>query len=110
MTLRKKQGYPSPCETCEKAESCKMGFGCAAWQIRYRYRQKQINAFAQKILQAKPTGETMFAYRHPDETRRYLAYGPCNGCKAEQVCNTPCPAYLRWWNARMELTRRKVGA
>ena len=100
--------YPNPCDTCQDAASCKLSNGCADWIIRYRYRQKQINAFAQNLLKAKPTGETMFAYRHPDETRRYLADGPCKGCNAEQVCNVPCRAYLQWWDARMQIIRKKV--
>lgn len=100
--------YPNPCDTCQDAASCKFGYGCTAWQIRYRYRQKQINAFAQKLIQAKPTGETLFAYRHPDETRNYLADGPCKGCKADPVCNVPCPAYLRWWDVRMQILRKNL--
>lgn len=101
--------YPSPCDTCKTASSCKRGYGCVDWRIRYRYMQKQINAFARSLLQAKTTEETMFVYQHPDVIRRYLADGPCKGCKAESVCDTPCPAYLRWWDARMQITRKKVG-
>lgn len=38
--------YPSPCDTCKRTE-CK-GVKCDPWRIRYLYRQKQINAFAEK--------------------------------------------------------------
>lgn len=41
--------YPSPCDTCGKAEQCqKNGWwrDCGPWLTRYRYRQKQINAWA----------------------------------------------------------------
>ena len=101
------KAYPNPCDTCQDAASCKHSYGCADWQIRYRYRQKQINAYASNLLQAKVTEQTKFYYQHPDEVRRYLADGPCKGCKAEQVCNVPCPVYLRWWDARMQMIRRR---
>lgn len=38
--------YPSPCETCT-LEKC-MEKKCVPWKIRYLYRQKQINAYAEK--------------------------------------------------------------
>lgn len=101
--------YPNPCDNCQIAASCGFGYGCIKWQIRYRYRQKQINAYARKLLQAKNTEQIKFVYQHPDMIRRYLSEGPCKGCKAESACNTPCPAYLQWWDARMEIIRKKVG-
>ena len=45
-----KRDYPSPCDTCQEGKECRHGYGCAQWQIRYRYRQKQINAYAKKVL------------------------------------------------------------
>ena len=101
--------YPNPCDTCEKAGTCALGYGCAEWQTRYLYRQKQINAHANAQATRTPTVQKTFAYEHPDLIRRYIADGPCKGCRAEQVCDTPCPAYLRWWDARMEIARKKVG-
>jgi len=102
--------YPNPCDTCKSAASCRLGYGCTDWQIRYRYRQKQINAYARNLLRVKITEQTKFVYQHPDVIRRYLAEGPCKACKAESVCDTPCPAYWRWWDARMQIIRKKVGA
>ena len=48
MEIIKQQSYPDPCEKCDKADSCTLGYGCADWQIRYRYRQKQVNAYARR--------------------------------------------------------------
>lgn len=42
--------YPSPCDTCTQPK-CK-GVKCEPWRIRYMYRQKQINAYAKKVLPA----------------------------------------------------------
>lgn len=99
--------YPNPCDKCERAK-CIAG-GCAEWKTRYRYRQKQINAHTRKMFRGKePRIREKFLYEHPDAIRRYLENGPCKGCNAEAVCDTPCPAYLRWWDARMEQIRKKV--
>ena len=45
--------YPSPCDKCPKdgTKGC-MDKRCVPWQIRYRYKQKQINAYAEKVLPA----------------------------------------------------------
>ena len=100
-------GYPSPCDTCEKAESCKKRQGCDAWKTRYHYRQKQINAHFRWSMRTNASScRSVFAYEHPDTIRRYLQNGPCKGCKAEEACDTPCSAYLRWWDARMEYLER----
>lgn len=40
--------YPSPCKKCKK-KSCNYTT-CQPWLTRYRYRQKQINAYAKKVL------------------------------------------------------------
>lgn len=44
--------YPSPCEKCvnDKNGSCTYFRTCGKWLTRYRYRQKQINAYANKVL------------------------------------------------------------
>lgn len=97
--------YPSPCDKCEK--NC--GVGCLDWKIRYLYRQKQINAYARKVLQPKPHNPNKFTYEHPDRVRCFLTDGPCKGCSLEKNCDTPCGAYLRWYDARMELARKKAG-
>lgn len=95
--------YPNPCYKCDKAKTCRTQHGCIDWEIRYRYRQKQINAFADRLKRRKKFAREKFTYMHPDEARRYLKEGPCKSCKADSVCDTPCPAYLRWWDARMRL-------
>ena len=45
--------YPSPCIKCPKegTKKCKYEV-CQPWLTRYRYRQKQINAYAKKVLPA----------------------------------------------------------
>lgn len=40
--------YPNPCAYCRN-KSCNYRT-CQPWLARYRYRQKQINAFAKKVL------------------------------------------------------------
>ena len=100
--------YPNPCDVCDKADSCNLGYGCEDWRIRYLYRQKQINAHAKAQAVRIPTGQKTFVYEHPDLIWRYIVDGPCKGCKAELVCDMPCPAYLNWWDARMEIARKKV--
>lgn len=99
--------YPSPCEKCDKEYGCG---GCEAWEIRYRYRQKQINAYAEKLSQAVTAKlpENKFCYEHPDHVRQWLKDSPCKGCKAEDFCNRPCKIYLHWYDARMEIVRKKV--
>jgi len=99
--------YPSPCDTCQNP--CTGGYGCTDWQIRYRYRQKQINAYARKLYQSQEGKTTKFVYEHPDSVRRYLRISPCAACKAEAVCDTPCPAYIRWYDMRMAVARRRLG-
>ena len=97
--------YPNPCDTCTH---CTALGGCERWLTRYRYRQKQINAYAKKLMQPiKILDNSKFRYEHPSIVERYLKLGPCHGCKLEAQCETPCRAYWTWWNARMEWLRRK---
>ena len=46
--------YPSPCDKCasNKNGACNRFRHCGRWLTRYRYRQKQINAYAEKVLPA----------------------------------------------------------
>lgn len=100
--------YPNPCDSCEKA--CSQGRGCERWRIRYLYRQKQINLYTTKsrpTVCAKDNTE-YFCYEHPDTVREYIENGPCKGCYFEKTCDTPCGAYLRWWDVRMEWLRKKM--
>ena len=47
------RAYPSPCEKCPKdgTKEC-LREKCEPWVVRYKYRQKQINAYAEKVLPA----------------------------------------------------------
>ena len=96
--------YPNPCDTCKEAETCTKGTGCSAWLTRYRYRQKQINAYARKKKAAYL--KKHFVYNHPDETRRYLQNRPCDRCMQQYKCNVPCAVYLSWYNARLDYARK----
>ena len=104
--MAKKDTYPDPCLVCDN--TCR-GCGCTKWRIRYLYRQKQINEYAKKILRKKAPKTIGFAYSHPDHVAKWLSVSPCNGCKAEHICDTPCEEYLRWYNARINLARKKAG-
>lgn len=42
--------YPHPCEKCDKSENCTQYRKCDKWRTRYLYRQKQINAYAKRVL------------------------------------------------------------
>ena len=98
--------YPSPCDTCDKNYGCT---GCEKWEIRYRYRQKKINAYARKICEeARKLPENKFCYSHPDDVRRWLMDSPCTGCNANAFCSRPCNTYLRWYDARMQIARRRL--
>lgn len=45
--------YPSPCDKCPKDGTGRCNYQrCQPWLTRYRYRQKQINAYAEKVLPA----------------------------------------------------------
>lgn len=99
--------YPHPCETCEKADNCRARSGCTDWKIRYRYRQKQINAYAK--LRKQEILTTKFIYQHPNDTRRYLQQWPCDRCENADDCDIPCGQYFAWYNARMELAKKKAG-
>ena len=105
MEMIKQQSYPDPCEKCDKADSCTLGYGCVDWQIRYRYRQKQVNAYAKKARQKYFA--TRFVYQHPDDTRRYLREWPCGKCDKEQECDIPCTKYLNWYDVRMQALKIK---
>ena len=102
--------YPSPCEKCTKRSCPGCGVGCQTWRARYLYRQKQINAKAKQIYHPKPVPVDKLCYRHPDEARRYLSHSPCEECELNKNCDIPCSAYLRWYDTRMELVRRKLYA
>ncbi len=104
------QSYPSPCEKCTSTSCNRGGTGCPEWRKRYRYRQKQINAYAKRAFdnRREPPADkdTHFCYAHPNDVRRYLYTSPCKGCGLANNCDTPCGAYLEWYDTRMEVFRR----
>ena len=95
---------------CEKCEDCKVPHGCEKWKKSYRGRQDKINACAKELHERalKPAGKEYFTYSHPDDVRRFLRYSPCNGCQLMPDCDEPCWTYLRWYDARIELARRRI--
>ena len=92
--------YPSPCDKCKSASRCHYKQGCVAWQIRYRYRQKQINAYA-KILNQKAVKEDLLMGNNC----------PCKGCtrvKDPRDCeNKSCAEWREWWLKRWEAMRKR---
>jgi hypothetical protein len=96
--------YPSPCDNCKQADACRNFYRCAAWNTRYRYKQKQINAYLK--MKKDQYFATKFVYQHPDETRRLMQHKPCNGCEQEAECDIPCSAYLVWYDTRMAYARK----
>ena len=104
--------YPCPCLNCDR-ESCKENGSqfreCRKWLTWFRWWWKRFRGALKVVPQEQSTNTEKFYYSHPDHVKRYLQFGPCAGCSAEQNCDTPCKAYLRWYNARMEITRKRVG-
>ena len=101
--------YPSPCEKCKNV-NCSAGLSvahktCNAYRTRLCWLLKRARA---ALYAEKKAKKEMFRYEHPDMIRKYLQEGPCGRCTVAN-CDTPCGAYLRWWDARMEVARKKVG-
>lgn len=97
--------YPSPCDSCKVKSPC--GKGCKRWEIRYRYRQKQINLFAKKISGGTFNTKS-WIYMHPDEYIAYLKTDPCKNCICSAWCDDPCPKYLAHFQAKMEHLRKRA--
>lgn len=104
--------YPSPCLKCDK-EYCKKGGSnhkeCAEWLTWFRWWWKWFRTNLPKAEAARKERANKFFYAHPDEIKRYINGDPCEGCALKKNCDIPCNAYLRWYDARMEITRKKVG-
>lgn len=100
--------YPNPCEKCEKADNCYDYRKCTPWKQRLNTIWKQFNTYPARVYRVQKTMKRKkFTYEHPDIIRRYLEKGPCEKCQREKSCETPCPAYWGWWDARMEWIRRR---
>ena len=103
----RKTSYPNPCDSCQKTGDCSGGYGCQAWRIRYRYRQKQINAYA-KRKNEEYLG-TRFVYQHPNDTLQFLKQWPCEHCEQKEDCDIPCTKYLNWYDCRIQIVKRRLG-
>lgn len=87
--------YPDPCIGCTISKCSNM---CQKWRTRYLYRQKQINAYARK------SGIV------PDAPVYELGKNPCCGCRWEETCDSICVARARYWDDRMRILRKELGA
>ena len=76
-----------------------------AWVRRYLKRQKQINDWAREQLCPKMREDVIEVF-HPDESRRWFRQGPCAECPVKGFCDTPCRAYLHWYDHRINLARQ----
>lgn len=100
--------YPSPCLQCHRGEICNNPLACKRYGMWIRTWWKWFNG-RHRERKAREGCKECFQYKHPDEVRRYLQEHPCKGCQAEATCDVPCVRYLRWYDTRMEIARKKVG-
>ena len=100
--------YPSPCDKCHRGEICGHQLKCKRYGMWIHTWWKWFNG-RHRERKAREGRKECFQYKHPDEVRRYLQEHPCKGCQAEKTCDVPCVRYLRWYDARMEIVRKKVG-
>ena len=98
--------YDTPCGGCPREAQC-YDLGCKRWREQFLAAWEEFRGYPQREYRrmAKETGRQVFRYAHPDEIRDYLKNGPCLRCPGEKTCRVPCPAYWRWWDARMEQLR-----
>lgn len=103
--------YPNPCLKCTR-QACKKNSSqfreCSDWLTWFRWWWKRFHTYPAKAPITKTTDRDKFYYAHPDEIRRALKKHPCEGCRNEKCCDTPCAAYLAWYDARMAVARKKV--
>lgn len=101
--------YPYPCDGCKHNinDSCNQYKHCRRWLTRYRYRQKQINAYSRKCKIPKYEVVGGFVY-DPRATKEFLENGPCAKCELEPGCDTICEARALWWDVRMEKLKRSM--
>lgn len=77
------------------------------WVLDCLQRQAAINSYVRQCYQPRlRTVEKILVY-HPDEHRRYLRQHPCGGCPAEPFCDRPCEVYLKWYDAKLEVARKR---
>lgn len=98
-----KVNYPCPCDACPKNDECKR-MNCEKWRIWFLWSWKRTRHMLLKPKQQRDA----WRYPHPDEVRRFAEHSPCEKCEREK-CNKPCLWYFDWYNARMEIARKKAG-
>lgn len=101
--------YPNPCNACVNGDACKTSNMCKKYQTWVNTWWSYFKGMFQQAGGCEKTKENKFTYAHPDDIRRSLRKSPCDGCKIAEYCDTPCQVYLRWYDARMEIVRKKVG-
>ena len=102
--------YPNPCENCPTGcyDTNRGAKECVRYRTWINTWWKHFNGYVTRVRAQKKPESTKFFYEHPDIVRRYLMNGPCEGCKREKACDTPCGAYWRWWDARQEWHRNRL--
>lgn len=99
--------YPSPCVTCTNRGGCP-GVKCERWLIRYRYRQKQINLFAKRLVEkSAEENPNAWRYGHPDEVRDWINTDTCEKCMCRSWCNGNCKLRQKWRGMRTEKLERR---
>ena len=95
--------YDTPCGGCPRDAAC-YDLDCKRWRQQFLAAWDSFRDYPRREYRrmAKESGREVFRYAHPDEIRAYLKNGPCPRCPGEKTCRVPCPAYWRWWDARME--------
>lgn len=102
--------YPNPCDSCHRCDTCRDFRGCTDYLKRFYTIWKQFNSYPARIYKkVKNMKREKFVYEHPDIIRQYLQKGPCEECHRAETCENPCVEYLLWWDARMELLKRRWG-
>ena len=89
--------YPSPCLKCNRADTCKGYYGNAKYRVwckDYEVWFKWLWKYFRKALgvEVKPK---------IDPERK-----PCERCSADGICDKACLAYLKWYDARMQIVRK----
>lgn len=91
--------YPSPCEKCESKDACTKFRVCQPWLTRYRYRQKQINAYAEKVL---PVSSQTAVRQKKREKKVEKDQSPCLTCtrvKDPRNCGSlRCSEWREWYS------------
>lgn len=103
-----KRNCPNPCDKCDYEGCRRRGThykACPRWNHWFLWWWKRF----QDIYNRRKSVVEKFRYLHPDEVRRYLQRSPCSGCSDQKKCDVPCEAYLKWYNARIELARKRAG-